>query len=1787
MLIFKCSNAYVPYGRLKLNEISNENAEYISKFNTDKWMIYTKDCLEAFGENIETNKQVIVPLCYGSVAVKVDCYLLTPWPGHWSPNFLTWGPEKLKRIGGPDENIHDDECNEISRREFEVYWYNKFVCISSGSIGHIMDLNVIYDIKSEILDLKLCDFLVKGLYDDENVELIKNTILIRSEKKMIIYDEYGEVYSCIFSFKVKSIHCLKMGLLIERQITCNDPEQNIFFSCLHPLDECTPIVLTKNGVSSTLHNISDSITASCNENLIIVYNQKSYMLYKVRKPTINEVCSNESNTFLDNSGNSLNKNFSNQRRSNGFKRRNNSAYHKEKSLQMKEQTFLPNFASPKLCSQFLPDDNIEESRENVSFINDFILMVEPKVCMDYICDLYEKSNLVDKFYVIEDFFQTKYLIYLANSCTLKFLKMFHDKAIRLKFSKEIDCIDYVYLKSRKMLIIINTDFKYYVYCGTYQMTTFVFSEIDVNHISDSYIIPQYMDQKYESGYDFKLEDAINNKITLKKDSNYYTVLFKYGIMNNELVEKCLNAIENSLSNQIYMDFLSLWYNTIFNTKYTEFNSKFKSFLIYTFQKLNMVDFADLFKLHLLDFDLIDINQNANVKIKINGKFVTKRSIRESGYKLFKDSDDDKVSKINNMNQFLDSICHLFLRLDKSCLTSPLMSSLPIICTNLFTVIQEYEIQSVDSENLFELALFTFILAKICYLNDICDALIISNPKLIILYNINVKSSKEIINYPKPNVSFKNVYIWLSELLLEDYNCNSPIKEMKICNTVKNTLGIYLWLNGSNIFNYLNKDMEQYKKFSDKLNFYIGNHLISNKNRDISFCLKYLEKFDCGFINNLKNFLKYPISKILNIANSNATKIPLKMKNLFNRKDISACQQYYHLKLDVSPIYKIFFSKTNCCLTGYENIKYFIPQIIFESDERFSVILDLLDVTKPLNICVNEKTQTDSNTSLYVEQLKKLLRQRISLFVGRAAVLIGSNKITTQFIGYAHINFSGIVDKSNIPISYEPKTNNLAWPLFNSGVEMGLKSKYQFRDQSEFEAKIVNDSAINNPITSYAGYLFGLAINEKIVDFSRFLIHDYLSKHVEFITISVLFVIAIVNRGTGDVKMCGTLAMHSPSLYPDENVTWPFLTNNIIITALFSFGLLFEKTRNRIICCKLLKELSNPTHIQDSMLPEIDSYFLTAGFSLALVMTNEKLDYKRLVEMKLPETLFECINYSTDNRTNKIAASIGAIIAMGFIFQRTNHPIISKWLEIPNNIKFIQSNIPNVVYIRCFAYHIVNWNSITPSVKWIKNFVPSLITHRIIKCPDGDMILDSRHIEVSTINDAWLCIIGGTCYAIAIKYAGSRNLSAYRAIKHYVYTIQNILFDQREMRHNILISNILIDRVLSNLILYMSLIMAGSGYINILSIIQFMLKRINKPTEYDLSISYGCHMCLGLAMGFLFLGCGSYTIEDSHQNVIFLACSIYPIWPSFPGDNLFHFQPFRHFWAFSAAPRLILPFDIVNKEFCKIGIKIKYKNEREMEHVMAPLILSNLDQIDKISFLGDRFHPQVFSRRSNWKTLIDIIHTDNILYVYLQDGVLNYKDDPIGFYSATRNNSSHQLWYHPPLNYLQTKGAGNKLDFILTAQSKFSSFDFEGNVCTRLKLNVPHITRYFGLLHKLRRNLLLDVTIDFDKVVQLFNISLNLQFHGWFDGHFNVENYVIGNHKDKSLNILHLMFYIHNCLKLLHFKVQDSNSIIMTKYILKFIYRIWRQFEKIFKKQNQVKLPDVNKYANILYQSHKC
>ncbi|OAF63869.1 hypothetical protein A3Q56_08427 [Intoshia linei] len=34
----------------------------------------------AFGGNIETNKQVIVPLCYGSVAVKVDCYLLTPWP---------------------------------------------------------------------------------------------------------------------------------------------------------------------------------------------------------------------------------------------------------------------------------------------------------------------------------------------------------------------------------------------------------------------------------------------------------------------------------------------------------------------------------------------------------------------------------------------------------------------------------------------------------------------------------------------------------------------------------------------------------------------------------------------------------------------------------------------------------------------------------------------------------------------------------------------------------------------------------------------------------------------------------------------------------------------------------------------------------------------------------------------------------------------------------------------------------------------------------------------------------------------------------------------------------------------------------------------------------------------------------------------------------------------------------------------------------------------------------------------------------------------------------------------------------------------------------------------------------------------------------------------------------------------------------------------------------------------------------------------------------------------------
>lgn len=82
-------------------------------------------------------------------------------------------------------------------------------------------------------------------------------------------------------------------------------------------------------------------------------------------------------------------------------------------------------------------------------------------------------------------------------------------------------------------------------------------------------------------------------------------------------------------------------------------------------------------------------------------------------------------------------------------------------------------------------------------------------------------------------------------------------------------------------------------------------------------------------------------------------------------------------------------------------------------------------------------------------------------------------------------------------------------------------------------------------------------------------------------------------------------------------------------------------------------------------------------------------------------------------------------------------------------------------------------------------------------------------------------------------------------------------------------------------LAMSLIMGGTGDAECFRTLRVIRKRLESEMHY------GHNMAINMALGFLFLGSGAFTLGRNKFAVASLLCSLYPIFPKDPSDNRFH------------------------------------------------------------------------------------------------------------------------------------------------------------------------------------------------------------------------------------------------------------------------------------------------------------
>ena len=271
--------------------------------------------------------------------------------------------------------------------------------------------------------------------------------------------------------------------------------------------------------------------------------------------------------------------------------------------------------------------------------------------------------------------------------------------------------------------------------------------------------------------------------------------------------------------------------------------------------------------------------------------------------------------------------------------------------------------------------------------------------------------------------------------------------------------------------------------------------------------------------------------------------------------------------------------------------------------------------------------------------------------------------------------------------------------------------------------------------------------------------------------------------------------------------------------------------------------------------------------------------------------------------------------------------------------------------------------------------------------DGDY--DAEAIRLGHAN-----IIAGACWAIGLKFAGTAHSAAAALVTKHLKILKAAKAKSEGRRK---VDKPTIETCLGLVALSLSLVMAGSGDLD-----AFRQIRSLRLRSVDNDLTYGNHMAIGMALGFLFLGGGRGTLNTSNLAIAALVISLYPHFPLNSTDNRYHLQAARHMYVLAVQQRCLEVRDVDTRLPCWIPLQIKLKlPPTEMAEssisCMAPCVLPDLETISTIEVTSNRYWPVKLDIEHN-AAHRRLLSSAQIVYVKRKTGHISYAQDPRGLRS---------------------------------------------------------------------------------------------------------------------------------------------------------------------------------------------
>jgi len=104
--------------------------------------------------------------------------------------------------------------------------------------------------------------------------------------------------------------------------------------------------------------------------------------------------------------------------------------------------------------------------------------------------------------------------------------------------------------------------------------------------------------------------------------------------------------------------------------------------------------------------------------------------------------------------------------------------------------------------------------------------------------------------------------------------------------------------------------------------------------------------------------------------------------------------------------------------------------------------------------------------------------------------------------------------------------------------------------------------------------------------------------------------------------------------------------------------------------------------------------------------------------------------------------------------------------------------------------------------------------------------------------------------------------------------------------------------------------------------------------------YGFSLAVNIAIGYIFLGYGNYTFNTSDMSIAALLISVYPQFPSTPGENRWHLQALRHFYVLAMEEKIFHAVDVDTNKVVNVNAQMDFEYEGRIftENVQTPVLL---------------------------------------------------------------------------------------------------------------------------------------------------------------------------------------------------------------------------------------------------------